>query len=839
MKKTLRATAMLLLTASLSAAPFSLAPSEGKEARLGDTAAANGDYRGAAAAYRRALQEDPAAAKASRLRLALASALLRCGDIAGAKAMLAEFRRLYPHASVGLLPGEISAAEGRFEDALRFFTATAEDPEDPEELRLRARFAKARLLLHLDAPGEALADLSALRAEGVEVPPEIRDEVEPEYIYALIRAGKCDEAAKVLAGRPADSLRLELLELYRKLQAGGTPAEFVAGWEKLRGRTDPHPDDLVRRVLDDAAQQAQRRKDPDAAQRCWTDAFHFSASDAERRDALRNIFYCRRAVDAAAAAETAKQYRRFFPDAPDRAQLLLSAAQLLVAEGKNAEALELFELVTSDRGVSRGERLDAARRAADAAEKSREYPSARRMLDYLERESKGVDERADAVLLCGEYLFRRKEYREAARRAVSLLRSRNRAVADRAAFLLLRVRIECGEIAEALKIAEELKDSPTAEYAAYADYQNAALAEAQGDFAAARKRYLGFLLRFPDNTQYKSAAHFAAAQLAERGGDFVSAAKEFRSFATEYPTDPSVPSALFLAVRGACLADNRDLAEEALEQLLSRCPAAAPERAAGLLCFAQYLRRLGAFDDEEKLLARLPADAGQPAERAAMMLEKVRLLRARQRDREAVAMAKTLLAEYPSSDVAADAALLAGDLLCDLGEYSEAQACFERAKTLRPAGLFGEIAEGRRADCIFARGGDKRDDAQLKQAAEIYTALAEHSRFPAIRLRSRFKAGHCREQLGETDAAVNDYEEVLNEARRQRADGGNPEIIWCSQAAYAAMNLLIDGGERPDRLQRASRIAARYRALGAAAAADTNFRKLSEEIRNYYNQWGF
>ena len=836
LKRFLLATGVLLTAFRL---PGAAAGEEmGAAERLAASAAAAGDYRGAAAAFRRALLESAGTpVDAARLRLALGSALLRSGDLAGARRTLGEFRRLYPHASPELLPGEIFAAEGRFEEARRCFRKLAEDSDTPDDLRARARLASARLSLHLDASGEALGELSALKDKEAKTPAEILAEAEPVYIYTLIRLGRSGEAAKELAGRerkgesPAAALRFDLLELYRRFQAGAPVAEFTVGWEKLRSAVDPHPDDLVRRILDDAAQLAQRRKEFNAALRCWTDAFHFAGSDAERRDVLKNIFYCRRAVNAEDAAETARQYRRFFPDAPDRAQLLLSAAKQLVTENKIPAALELFEMVSADRGVTRAERFDAARSAAVAAERIREYGKARRMLEFLEREAKSDDERGEAALLCGEYLFRRKDFEGAARRVEPLLEDHLRAVADRAAFLLLRAGIELKRIPEALKIADRLKDSPTTEYAAFADYQTAALTEAKGEFAAARKLYLGFLSRFADS-RYAPAARFAAARLAERDGDFAAAAREFRSFATLYPTDPSAAAALFLAVRGACLADDRKEAEEGLKQLLSR-DAAAPERCAALLCFAQYLRRLGALDDEEKLLKLHFAVAAAPADRAAMMLEKIRLLRARGRRGEAADAARKLLDEFPSSAIAADAALLAGDLLCDLGKYAEARKYFERAKTLRPAGLFGEIADGRLADCCFALSSEVRNDAELLRAVEIYNRLAENSRFPAVRLQSRFKAGQCREFLGGEAAAIDDYEQVLNYALQLRSEGGNPDFIWCSRAAHAAMRLLLNG-DRPDRLQRAARIAARYRGLGPSAAADTDFRALGEEIRKRY-----
>ena len=121
----------------------------------------------------------------------------------------------------------------------------------------------------------------------------------------------------------------------------------------------------------------------------------------------------------------------------------------------------------------------------------------------------------------------------------------------------------------------------------------------------------------------------------------------------------------------------------------------------------------------------------------------------------AVAVA-AMTAARPESAYVAEALLLQGEALIELGRFKDAVQVLERAgrvpgpqAVLRRAGLV-------RADCLFAMGAD--DSGRYLAALEAYRALLQDEDLPgSLRIAAAFKAGRALEKLDRQEEAVDQY----------------------------------------------------------------------------------
>ena len=156
----------------------------------------------------------------------------------------------------------------------------------------------------------------------------------------------------------------------------------------------------------------------------------------------------------------------------------------------------------------------------------------------------------------------------------------------------------------------------------------------------------------------------------------------------------------------------------------------------------------------------------------------------------AVAAMKTA---RPESAHVAEALLVQGEALVELGRFKDAVQVLERAgrvpapqALLRRAGLV-------RADCLFAMGAD--DSSRYLAAFEAYRTLLQDEDLPgSLRIAAAFKAGRALEKLDRQEDAVDqfytnvvmDYWNAVNPAspdtsRRQWFDG-NARAVFARTA---------------------------------------------------------
>ncbi len=804
------------------------------ELRMGDDAFASGDFRNAVSFYSSALtlaDTNPELWSAAALKLA--EAWLRTGKTSEAKALLTEFRRRFPASSAGLLPGEIMIAEHDYTGAEKFFSSLAANSSDPE-LLCAAKFARAFSKLRQKRDLEAAFDFEEIETQNA----DLRRWAERAHlvrIYALIRAGKLEEAEKLLsAGKyrsaePEGYARLELLTALKR----GDLEQFRTGWPPPAEKYGSRPDPLMYELATGAAELAEKKGDGKFAETLLNAGFQLAGSDIERRNALRALINLQAKLSPVAAADTILRGIEFFPEAADRALLILRGARLLGESGEWKRAIELLVRITGDNRIPVMQRLEAARDAAIAARHAGDREATEKMMQYLASQAETDHQRAEGNYLLGEFYFQEKKLNEALRHLRAAIGSGNGSYADPARFLLLQCLLEQKAYKEAMPVAEALRRSDKPELAAAADYFRAMLLEKSGRREEARSEYLKFLIAHP-KSEYAPPALYSAAELAMELKLFKAAAEGFFRFAAENPKSPSAPPALFLAMQSAYFGRLSADTLRAVE-LLDREYPDSPCTVEARLQLADYLRADGDFDQALTLLEEAAKRAGEknPDIRAEVLFNRARIQIARGIPAEAKQLLGELLDRYASSGVGADAALLAGNLESDAGNYTAALQFYRRARELRPTGLFAEICDGRIADCRYSLYSESLDRSDLDLATGTYRKLAMESGDPRIVLQSLYKLGKSLELGDESEAAIQTYERLLYLAADQKRHGIAPDPVWCGKAAYAAALAYLKTGT-PAGARAALRLIDRFEALEFPSTGE-DFQRLREKIREKYN----
>lgn len=813
--------AIIVAACGFFSRPSGTAGNAGSEdLQLGNRAFASGDYTAAERYYRKAvvLLNSPLREQGM---LKLCRVLLKRNDPAGAYNLLKELEERSPGFYTGVVPGMIQAAEGNLDEAAKSFRKIANSGGSD---RFEASHHLGAVCLEARRYPEALEAFSEL--EKSPVPAEKKSGLYGR-VLTLIRQGRNKDAAEVIKKADKD-ITIKKLSLLNLVSSGDLDA-FRTAWKNEDAlKKDPRPDNLLYNICRTAADLAASGKDEEFAAVCLQDAFDFASGDAERKDIMHQLFNMQSRRDPSAAVETVKRYRKAFPDAPDKALLQIQGGRLLAANGRYQEAFELFSNVVKDEENLLDERRSAAGDAAAAAEKGGMYPQAQKMYEYLAARSMTPAQKQRSELRLGEFFMRRKNYASAEKHLKNVI-LQNGESAENARARLLQLQVETGNRTLAKETAALLLGAVNKRFADYGRYQLARLTEQEGDLADARKLYQEFLRSAPQS-RHASAVSFAIAVLSEKLGNLREASAEYLDFATRYPQDANAAAALFFALRADCMNGGDVTAVKCLE-LLKKNHQSSPEYGVAGLQLAGFYFESGS---PEKALALLkqPDDASPHA--PSVLLLRARIRFAGSRPAEALQDVNVLLEKYPTCREAAEANLLGGNILADLGERKSALEYFLRAEKLQPGGLFGEIVSGRIADCSRELySGSDFDSKLLDDAVKRYLHLAENSANPAIRLQSMYKAGACYGLAGKHDRAAELYEKTLYYASLLKSGGVEPDPVWCARAAYAGARAALKK-VRPAKLARALRMLRLYEELSLPSSGE-DFDTLRTELRNSYN----
>lgn len=768
---------------------------EATERRLAIRALESGDYSNAINFFKKALalsenDQEKWVANANEL----AAAMLRSGDLAGAKELLTEFRRRYPARSAGLLPGKILMAEQKYAEAEKFFLTLAGSTVEPE-LVYQARFELACARFYQNKFSTAIADLEELEQKNVDSPPRASS-AHLTRIYMLLAVGKLDIAEKLLKLTKYQNEypgHYRRLDLYLKLKLRQFD-DFYKLWPDVVAEAATRQDyKLLYDLAVSGASQAIESKRLDAAAKLLNDGFRFAGNSLERRNILRELINVYASIDAKQSADAINHYLELFPEADDRTELLLHGAKLLASAKLYDRAISFLKPVIEDYRVPIDQRLGAAKEAATMAQMAGQPEMVRWMYQYMIDQSETIDQKLEGEYLLGEYLFREKKFLQAAipLKTVALSNSR---LADAARYCLLQSLVELKQYQEAEPVAEALRRSSVQKYVSCADFYRAFLLEKAGLRTEARDEYLKFLMAHP-NSEYSPRARFSAAELAMELRDYSKAISGFLEFAEKNPKSSSAPVALYQAMQSSCFAGNMAESQRAVELLQKQYPESMLVIEARLQ-LADYFIQSADYEAAQRQLTEIEKFPGVKSSEiiSELLYDHAKIEFLQRQNQSALKFLEQLLSDYSSSTFGAVAALFAGNIKADQREYREALKFYEQALALGVSGNNLELTKGRIADVKYNLYAETLDKSNLDQALAIYQELADNAANPQVILQSLYKYGKCCELMDKRPEALKAYEKLLYLAGDLLQRGITPDLVWTSRGAYQAVLLNLKAG---------------------------------------------
>lgn len=827
-----------VLTAASAALPFctlAAAPDRQALTQLGENALAARDIDQSAVFFERARTgtEGP---EWRNLTLQLATIELERGQPAAAEKLLAEFAIRYPDdgriarrilaAKVLLAKHNYSASDQAWTELLTKEKLTSEELGTVLSMQLRTRLAAGNYRDAIE---------TAEKLEKLAPDPAAEFNARCGRAYAMAMSGNLADSAalikKISVRNEAEKTvvgKLELLQLLLEKKDADFLRKYIAFTAAgVPDRADP----LFFRLATIAGRKYRDVKEFKESARFFRDAFAAASTDGEKREMLRELINVRIAAnEAAAGAEAIGKYLEFYPDSPEKTTLLLQAARLWEQAGNPDAAIRAYGEITSQDKVPLQTRLETAREAALAAVRLNRPAAVRQNLRYIIERAEKPELRQDAFFLLGEADYRQGEYARAAENFGSAAAETGK-LAERARFWQLQSFVKAGADRKAAETAKALLGAKDPELRAAANYFEALLLDRAGKLAEARIAYRTFAKSYP-GTEFTPAALFAAARLAMEAKDYPESGQLFRQFADQYPAHELAANALWRAAQSAFLIPDDDAMRAAAETLTTRYPAS-PYTVAVLFRQADYLRTEARYPAALKVLEDIAALAeknsnGEVAARC--LYDQAEIYARLDNSTKALALLAELQTKFVNSPVAADAALLAGNLQSNLADYPAAIASYRRAAELRPGGVFGAVALERLADSEFSEGLRTRNPENLTRAEAIYRQLVEKNEGAAV-YSAGFKLGRTLEEEKKTRSALTVYKELLYRALTAREKGETIEPIWVSKAAYAAINLNLRKNN-PNAAREALRLIELVKALKLQSSED--FDRIAEEILNKY-----
>ncbi len=809
------------LIAAAVCSAINLYADKNSEYKLADAAFAAGDYVNAVSGYRNAMlladSENDSEAWA-RNALKLADASLRHGDLNGARAVYAEFRRRNPLRSAGTLPGDLLAADGKYAEAEKFFTALI---SGNPELAEAASFSLGMLKLrtgNVAAAYEVFAKLSngdSLWAE----------QGKYEAVYSLIRMGKNGEALAGLGNIPQEkrNINWDLLFFLADTSAGKI-ANFKNSFTAFIEKQPPKPHIRLMELLSVGANAAVKEKDYDFAVQCLQTALYFSPEETVKRELFRRMINVTFLTDPEAAAKCAMLYAESFPGAPDRGSVLNTTAGILVQKKHFADAVKIFSAVSSDASFPVNDRLDAAAEIIALAEKNIAGIKPEKFYKFLGSNSKSAVERSFWQSRYAGFLEKNGRLDAALQEMEKAIDSAPASEKEKKHFELMNFFVRSGNDSGIRREADFLSGSGNAGFRAAAKFELGKLAEKKENFVTARKFFREAAAA--TNSGIEKEAAFQSAVMSLKMDDFATAAKEFDAFAAGYPDSVLVPDALYHAAAAFKYAGNNAAEKKALKQLKEKFPESEAWAYAVLNSAAERSNSgdiSGAISELESLEEKF---AGTAAGCEAMML-KAKLLDKKGSSDEALKEFNEIISANTVPEISAESAIYAGEILARRRKFKDAREMFLRAAALHKSGLLSDIATGRAIDCDLEQSA-LPDPALFNETVARCERLAAATKFPQIRIQTLYKLGLCRENAGDPAGAVSAYEKLIYAANDLAADGIEPDKEWCIRGVESALDVICRY-RLPGALQRGLRIINNFDAL---KIKDVSGAELKKHFRN-------
>jgi len=190
---------------------------------------------------------------------------------------------------------------------------------------------------------------------------------------------------------------------------------------------------------------------------------------------------------------------------------------------------------------------------------------------------------------------------------------------------------------------------------------------------------------------------------------------------------------------------------------------------------------------------------------------------------------------HPDSPRMPEARMLQGDILSELGKFSGSILAFEEIIKNWPTSYLVDQAWGRKGDCQFTLGTEGTNGVpqqhRLEEALASYRTVFEStSAQPKLKLQARYKMGRCEEKRGNTDQAIEHYQEVVYEYFAEWGAGTPLDPVWFTRAAFGAAGIM----ESADDWLGATRIYRRVVDAGVPAAEEARKRIQRIRLENWF-----
>lgn len=799
---------LFLLSAVFTAAAV-LCAGEADERKLGDRAFYSEDFATAISHYQSAqkLSEESFFSEPwIKNTLKLGKAQLLSGDIAGAKATLKEFRQRHPLRSAGTLDADILAAEKKFDEAEKLYSVMENSGDS--ELAVAAAFGRAVMRFEQGK----LAEAEKLFREVLpEAEPRMQSAIRRELAYTLIRQEKYADALTVLSEVP-DEFRENSHDILKALAEikSGKLDDFKKNWHELV-RNDPRfPDRRCCELLMTAADMFEAQSDRALSAELLKSADRFAASAGERQALLKKLINLESSFDPESAAESAKRYLKTFPDAPDRFQVLTSAARILADSGRFTAGADLLKEFTDGNILPQDIRYQAAVDGAVYAEKAGNIALTSEFYPLAAENAPDDAAKVSVLRKYAAFLMRQKKYHQAVTALIDAVKIDGDRSSDDLKEELLDAAVKDHNAAIITMSSNALKNSSVPRYRGRAHYELAELADKKQDFATARKEYLA-AAAIRNSGKYALAGRFGAALAAFKLGDHASCGKEAFQLAAEYPELPQAPQALYLGYRAARMLNDSELKNKCADLLTEKY---STSESYAVYALQNAADRAGANRDLNGAIADLEALEQQfsqlPEIVAEAMLMRTSILRLSGKFHDAVECANLLIARYPKSNTAYYAAMLAGDIHFSQHRYDESLKYFNQAAAIHHAGLENELAQSMAIESMFQSAVNK---PEMNEKAIIECSrLIGSSNFAHIRLKMRYRKAGALQSAGRKMEALTGYEQLLNEAVETASKGEKFDRVLCLRGAVAALDIIMAARKR-SLYQRGLRIIERCKQL--------------------------
>jgi len=528
------------------------------------------------------------------------------------------------------------------------------------------------------------------------------------------------------------------------------------------------------------------------------------------------------------------RFRQAYPEDSAIPAASMKLGELLRQQQQPLEAATLFEQVADDAEAGADLRYRAALQRGWCFVDSNRHDDATQAFAKAAKLGAAPDETAQALFYAGDAAYQAGNYTNAAMYYQNVADNfANTAFAENARFRQARARTRAELYANAALIYKQfLEEFPESKLRPEAQVERGVVLRRSGDFAQAVGEFSNFIRDFPDNPLVPRALMeaYAAAKAAEDIGATIGFLTQLIN---RFPQSELYPHALYQRIHVHLLYGHNSAALADAKLFLDKF-IKLPLAADVLLWLGDYYANIRNFAEAEEYYLRAAAAHPDLPQAQTALYEAARCAYDRdQRDR-ALRLLDQLNESYAAQtlpQVHAQVALLYGDILSEAGKYAEALARFELAHELIPNSALGLAAYGRVGDMYYSLGTAGADDTgaereALQHAVEIFTALAEDPQVSAdAREKARYRLAKAYEKLGQVDAAVRIYLDIVYEFDLDLQNGKTRDWVYLARSGYDAARLLL----AEDKLEDAARVYERLARTGIPTADEARAR--AAEIR--------